>query len=65
MKKKREKYLEIGQVFKNYTLSLPEKYCKYFTEEAGLLILPRVAIEDYYDENIGFIRDKEDETLIF
>ncbi len=62
---KREKYLEIGQVFKNYTLSLPEKYCKYFTEEAGLLILPRVAIEDYYDENIGFIRDKEDETLIF
>lgn len=62
---KRERYLEIGQVLKNYTLSLPEKYCRVFIEQDGMLILPRIALEDYYDENTGFIRSREDETLIF
>lgn len=62
---KREMYLEIGQLLKNYTLSIPFKYCKAFTEESGILILPNIGIEQYYDEKTGFKRDNNDETMIF
>jgi CRISPR-associated endonuclease/helicase Cas3 len=62
---KREKYLEVGQVFKNYTLSIPQKYCRSFVEENGLLILPREGIDQYYDEDTGFIRNDTDTYMIF
>lgn len=61
----REKYLKIGQVLKNYILSVPEKYCKTFAQEAGMSILPKMAIIDYYDVHTGFKRNDSEETLIF
>lgn len=62
---KREKYLELGQILKNYTLSIPSKYCRSFVQDYGILVLPREGIEQFYDEDTGFIRDDKDESLIF
>lgn len=62
---KKEKYLEIGQVLKNYTLSIPIKYCRNFVQENGLLVLPREGIEQYYNEETGFIRNNSDTYMIF
>lgn len=62
---KRERYLEIGQVFKNYTLSIPMKYCRSFVQESGILVLPREGIEQFYNVDTGFNRNDTDTYMIF
>lgn len=62
---KRERYLEIGQVLKNYTLSIPIIYCRSFVQENGILVLPGEGIEDFYDKETGFIRNDTDTYMIF
>ncbi len=62
---KSEKYLEIGQVLKNYTLSIPIKYCRSFVPEFGMLVLPIEGIEQFYDDDTGFIRKDADTYMIF
>ncbi len=62
---KKERYLEIGQTLKSYTLSIPIKYCRSFVHENGMLILPREGISQYYDEDTGFVRESSDTYMIF
>lgn len=64
-KEKREIYLSIQKHIRDYTISIPAKYIRTFTEERGLLVLPREGIEDYYDKELGFIREDGDDCMIF
>ena len=50
---------------KDYTISIPNKYFRSFTTNNGIILLPREGIELFYDDETGFIRDKEDECMIF
>lgn len=63
--KKRELYLDIQRDMKDYTISIPNKYFRSFTTNNGIILLPREGIELFYDDETGFIRDKEDECMIF
>lgn len=63
--KKRELYLDIQRDMKDYTISIPNKYFRSFTTNNGIILLPREGIELFYDDKTGFIRDKEDECMIF
>lgn len=63
--KKREIYLSIQKDIRNYTISVPVKYYRLFTQERGLIILPKEGVKDYYNEECGFIREDNEECLIF
>lgn len=63
--KKREQYLKIQRDMKDYTLSIPKKYFRSFVADRGMIFLPREGIEEFYDDETGFKRDKEDECMIF
>ncbi|MEY8304158.1 CRISPR-associated helicase Cas3' [Anaerosalibacter bizertensis] len=63
--KKRELYLDIQRDLKDYTLSIPSKYFRSFTADRGMIFLPKEGIEQFYDDEIGFKRDEEDECMIF
>lgn len=62
---KMERYLELGQVLKNYTLSIPLEYCRNFVQDNGMLILPKEGIKQFYNPKTGFIREDKNEVLIF
>lgn len=62
---KRERYLEIGQVLKNYTLSIPSKYLKRFVlDRNDILVLPKEGMKDFYNKDTGFIRNDNDDYMI-
>ncbi|WDU82938.1 hypothetical protein [Caloramator sp. Dgby_cultured_2] len=56
---RRREYLEIKNIIRDYTVSLPIKYHSLFDEQFGLYILPRERVVDCYNEEIGFIRQEK------
>lgn len=60
---KRELYLDIQKVIKDYTISIPAKYFRTFTEERGMIILPKEGMEQFYDKTTGFKREEDDECI--
>ncbi|SHG49864.1 CRISPR-associated helicase, Cas3 family [Thermosyntropha lipolytica DSM 11003] len=64
---KAEKYLRISSILSRYTISMPVKYAGYFEKkplgDGFFFSLPPEGCRDYYDENVGFLRDKEDEAI--
>jgi len=69
-KEKIEKYLNTKNILAQYTISMPAKYAVYFEQKSSggrnvFFSLPLEGIEDYYNFDIGFIRDKEDDFMFF
>ncbi|NLW40527.1 MAG: CRISPR-associated helicase/endonuclease Cas3, partial [Tissierellia bacterium] len=62
---KREKYLSIQKYIKDYTISIPAKYFRTFITERSMIFLPREGIEQFYSLETGFVREEDDESLIF
>ncbi len=61
-KKRQENYLMIKRQFRNYIISVPEKFAKEFirpTENSSILLLPYGNLIDYYDKDTGFNRNLE------
>lgn len=63
--KKREIYLSIQRYIKDYTISVPLKYAKIFTQDNSLIFLPKYGIKDYYDDETGFKREDNEDCMIF
>ncbi|MCF6464458.1 CRISPR-associated helicase Cas3' [Clostridium sp. Cult2] len=64
-KEKREKYLDIQKNIKDYTISVPAKYFRTFTSDSGMIFLPREGIDQFYNFETGFIREDDNECIIF
>lgn len=66
---KAERYLRISSILSRYTISMPVKYAGYFEKrplgDGFFFSMPPEGCRDYYDENVGFLRDKEDEAIFF
>jgi CRISPR-associated endonuclease/helicase Cas3 len=62
---KREKYLQIKNRLRDYTLSVPAKYHTRFDEKMGLFILPQELSRDMYDPVTGFKRDEGESFIVF
>ncbi|MBA1336530.1 MAG: CRISPR-associated helicase Cas3 [Firmicutes bacterium] len=63
--KKRELYLNIKNEFRDYTLSLPEKFSSLFIRENGLFIMNGNIQQGLYDQTSGFKRVDNDTFLCF
>ena len=63
--KKKEKYLDIKNKVKQYTLSVPIKYHTKFDTEGAIANMPQSGCLDNYDSNTGFKRDYDDYYMIF
>lgn len=61
---KRNEYLNIIPIIKEYMLSVPTKYIKEFQIENNLCIIPKIAVEQYYDTITGLKREYDDFALI-
>lgn len=61
-KKRQENYLKIKRDFRNYIISVPQKFAREFIkpiESSSILLLPYENLKDYYNENTGFNRNLE------
>ncbi|GFR35131.1 CRISPR-associated helicase Cas3' [Thermobrachium celere] len=63
--KRREEYLKIKNDLNKYFISVPSKMFKRFEDRYGILVLPKIAIQDNYDMNTGFIREKNETFILF
>lgn len=66
--RRREEYLKIKNELNKYFISVPDKLFKKFTKtqnNKGIFVLPRIAIDDYYDFNTGIIREDKETYMIF
>ncbi len=68
---RKNSYLKIRSDFRKHIISIPEKFVKRrFWDYCGsdykkIGYIPREEIEEYYDPETGFIREYDDETMIF
>jgi CRISPR-associated endonuclease/helicase Cas3 len=61
---KRNEYLKIIPIIKEYILSVPTKYIKEFQIENNLCVIPLIGIDDYYNTITGLRREYDDSALI-
>jgi CRISPR-associated endonuclease/helicase Cas3 len=69
MNKKSELYLEIKNKIRDYTLSIPYKFRAKFNYEdkdknKAIVNLPEEGCREYYDDEIGFIRDDDEKDYM-
>lgn len=64
---KNNAFNKIKGIVRDYILSLPIKYYGKFSveESSTMFYLPREGCEDYYDNKTGFVRDDNEEYMIF
>jgi CRISPR-associated endonuclease/helicase Cas3 len=67
---KRNEYLKIKTILQKYTISLPAQFADVFEKrplgESNVFIsLPPEGMADYYDEDTGFKRERDDSFLAF
>lgn len=67
---KRNEYLKIKTILQKYTISLPVQFADVFEKrplgESNVFIsLPPEGMADYYDEDTGFKRERDDNFLAF
>lgn len=67
---KRNEYLKIKTILQKYTISLPVQFADVFEKrplgESNVFIsLPPEGMADYYDEDTGFKRERDDSFLAF
>lgn len=63
--KKREKYLNIKNKIRDYMISIPYKFKNVLSlDEYGMINLPRDGCSDYYNNETGFIRQKDDDFMV-
>lgn len=67
--KQRDMYLKIKGDFREYILSIPQKYYKTFEvnrfSHKGILNMPYEGCRDYYDAETGFKRDISEDYVFF
>jgi CRISPR-associated endonuclease/helicase Cas3 len=67
--RQREMYLQIKNKFREYTISIPQKYYKKFEfnkfNNTGILNLPYEGCRDYYNEETGFKREASEDFMFF
>jgi CRISPR-associated endonuclease/helicase Cas3 len=61
---KRNEYLKIIPIIKEYILSVPTKYIKEFQIENNLCVIPLIGIDDYYNTITGLRREYDNSALI-
>ncbi|RKD31276.1 CRISPR-associated helicase Cas3' [Thermohalobacter berrensis] len=64
-KKRNKAILRLKPKLRDYIISLPVKFCKEFIDEKTFLRMPIEDKQRVYRDDIGFNRDKIDETIIF
>ncbi|WP_040214145.1 CRISPR-associated helicase/endonuclease Cas3 [Clostridium polynesiense] len=52
---------------RDYTLSIPKNFVRKFSfdEKSGMALMNEIGCESYYDFKTGFVRDEEEEFMIF